>query len=119
MPAVLTRSMLNGILPRLASPPSRLMRRFSVREYHSMIDNGILTENDPVELLEGWIVSKMPHDPEHDSSIDKIAEALREILPKSWRIRVQSAITTGDSEPEPDITVARGPADRYDDRHPG
>src|SRR5262249_26845898 len=39
-------------------------------------------------------------------------------LPSGWRVRVQSAITTGDSEPEPDLTVVPGPASRYFDHHP-
>jgi len=36
------------------------VRKFSVEEYHRMIDAGLLTENDPVALLAGWIVPKMP-----------------------------------------------------------
>ena len=33
--------------------------RLSVDQYHAMIQAGILTEDDPVELLEGWLVTKM------------------------------------------------------------
>ena len=33
-------------------------------------------------------------------------------------MRLQSAITTSDSEPEPDIAIVPGPADRYVDQHP-
>lgn len=40
-------------------------------------------------------------------------------MPAPWRIRVQSAITTAESEPEPDLAVVRGPANRYAQRHPG
>src|SRR5262249_27668440 len=39
-------------------------------------------------------------------------------LPAGWRVRVQSAITTTDSEPEPDVAVVRGPARRYVRSHP-
>jgi hypothetical protein len=39
-------------------------------------------------------------------------------LPAGWILRVQSAITTQDSEPEPDIVVARGPGLRYFSSHP-
>ena len=31
---------------------------------------GILTEEDRVELLEGWIVPKMNHNPIHDGTIE-------------------------------------------------
>jgi len=38
-------------------------RRFSVAEYHKLIEFGVLTENDQLELLDGYLVEKMPHDP--------------------------------------------------------
>jgi hypothetical protein len=45
-------------------PPSPV-RRFTVDEYHRMTKIGILTENDDVELLEGWITQKMARNPPH------------------------------------------------------
>src|SRR5437762_12339480 len=99
-------------------PPPFPVRRFTVDEYHRMIQTGILTEDDRVELLEGWIVPKMPHNPPHDSVLDQSQETLRSVLPPGWRLRIQSAITTPDSEPEPDIAIVQGPANRYRTRHP-
>lgn len=92
--------------------------RFSVEQYHQMIEAGVLIEDARVELLEGRIVRQMTHLPPHDVSVDLTDEALRVALPKGWRTRVQSAITTRDSEPEPDIAVVRGPARRYLKSHP-
>src|SRR4051794_28395359 len=89
-------------------PPSLPVRLFTVEEYHRMIDAGILGEDDPVELLEGLIVPKMPRNPPHDCGIELAEQSLRSRLPVAWRVRVQSAITTADSEPEPDLAVARG-----------
>lgn len=37
--------------------------RFSVADYHGLIDIGVLDENDHVELLAGWLVSKISHGP--------------------------------------------------------
>lgn len=34
--------------------------RVSVERYHALIEAGAFTEDDPVELLQGWIVKKMP-----------------------------------------------------------
>ncbi len=99
-------------------PPPFPIRRFTVDEYHRMISAGVLAEDDPVELLEGCVVPKMPHNPRHDATIDNVQETIRNKLPPGWRIRVQSAITTGDSEPEPDLVIVPGPAQRYKDRHP-
>jgi Uma2 family endonuclease len=94
------------------------LRRFSVAEYHKMIDAGILTPNDRVELLEGWIVQKMPQNPPHSSSVGRVNRCLGRILPNDWSLRVQCPITLSESEPEPDIVVARGKEGTYDKRHP-
>jgi hypothetical protein len=95
------------------------VRRFSVGEYHRMIQAGILTEEDRVELLEGWIVPKMPHNPPHDGTIQLANKRIGRRLPSGWDIRVQSAITTSDSEPEPDLAVVHGDESTYLNRHPG
>jgi Uma2 family endonuclease len=84
-----------------------------------MIDTGILTEDDPVELLEGWIVAKMPHNPPHDGAIQRINKRLGRRLPTGWDLRIQSAAATDDSEPEPDVAVVRGDETTYDSRLPG
>ncbi|MEZ6133567.1 MAG: hypothetical protein R3C53_01525 [Pirellulaceae bacterium] len=46
------------------APPLPL-RRFSVEQYHQLGELGVLTEEDNVELLEGWIVEKMNQRPIH------------------------------------------------------
>jgi Uma2 family endonuclease len=105
----------------LGQPPEvpRLpVHRFTVAEYHEMIAAGILDEDDNVELLHGWIVPKMSRNPPHDAVLGITLEALRARLPAAWRIRVQSAITTADSEPEPDLAVVRAPLSRYFAAHP-
>jgi Uma2 family endonuclease len=79
---------------------------------------GILSEKDRVELLEGWIVPKMTKNPPHDAVVSLVDAAIRLILPLGWHIRIQSAITTDTSEPEPDLAVVRGSMRRYLDHHP-
>jgi Uma2 family endonuclease len=99
-------------------PPSSL-RRFTVDEYHELIRIGMLKGEERVELLEGWIVQKMTHNPLHDVVVDRVQEAVRDRVDRrAWRVRLQSATTMTDSEPEPDVVVARGPAERYLKRHP-
>jgi len=41
------------------------------------------------------------------------------MLPPGWRVRVQCAITTGDSEPEPDLAVVVGDLRAFFKWHPG
>jgi Uma2 family endonuclease len=101
-----------------AVPPFPV-RRWTVAEYHQLIQIGVFAHDEQFELLEGWIVPKMSRNPPHDVALDKAQEVIRHNLPAGWRLRVQSAITTGDSEPEPDLAAVLGPAERYLDHHPG
>lgn len=94
------------------------VRRFTVDEYHRMIDTGILREGDPVELLEGWLVLKMTRNPPHDVALSLTDDEISKRLPDDLFCRIQMAITTADSEPEPDIAVVRGPRRTYRARHP-
>ena len=98
--------------------PKGPVRKFTVAEYHRMIEAGVLTEDDAVELLEGWIVPKMPHNPLHDSTVQLIDDQLRPLLPAGWGIRIQMAITLADSEPEPDVAIVFGKSRTFRQRHP-
>jgi Uma2 family endonuclease len=107
----------------ISRPPASLdppfpVRRFSVEEYHRMGEAGVLTEDDQVELLEGLVVPKMIRKPVHDAVVELVRLAISRVLPTGWCIRGQSAITTADSEPEPDIAVVRGTPRDYLGHHP-
>jgi Uma2 family endonuclease len=90
-----------------------------VKQYERMTELGLLTSSDRVELLEGIIVDKMTQNPPHNAAIDLLREQLEPLLSADYRIREQKAIRLGESEPEPDLVVVRGPAKRYAGRHPG
>jgi Uma2 family endonuclease len=94
------------------------MHRFSVAQYHLMLGTGILTTNDRVELVDGWIVEKMPQEPPDASTADELQARLQPKLPKGWIIRAQFPVTLEDSEPEPDLAIVRGPRQRYRTAHP-
>jgi Uma2 family endonuclease len=108
-------------LPRTGSAdvPDVPIYRLSVAQYHAMAERGILTEDDPVELLEGWLVQKMTKNPPHTVATQLMHEALRALLPAGWFIAGQAPVTTVDSVPEPDLAVVRGQIRDYLDRHPG
>src|SRR5579872_4886321 len=93
-------------------------RRFSVAEYHRLIELGILTEDDNLELLEGYLVHKMARNPPHDGTMHQVLDVLGAHLPVGWKARTQSALTLSDSEPEPDLAVVRKDANGYRTRHP-
>jgi Uma2 family endonuclease len=98
--------------------PTDQIWRLSVDQYHKMLRIGILTDDDRVELLEGWLVTKMPKNPPHRLSTQLTREAIARLLPPEWYADDQEPITTEDSEPEPDISVVRGERRQYRDRHP-
>ena len=106
----------SGIVAPLPPLPPK---RWTVAEYHEMLRNGTLKSGDPFELLEGWIVTKMSRNTPHDVALVLVPDAIRPALPSGWHTRVQSAITTADSEPEPDVAVVRGVARDYLIDHPG
>jgi Uma2 family endonuclease len=97
----------------------RPLYRLTVEQYHRMIAAGVLKEGAKVELIEGLLVQKMTRSPRHEVSLSRITRRLARLLPDEWLLRVQSAVTLRRSEPEPDVTIARGPEDRYARRHPG
>lgn len=93
---------------------------WSIADYHQMIEAGILTINDPVELLEGRIIRMSPQRPFHASCVQRSGNYFYEVLRDRAYIRVQLPVTLGnDSEPEPDIAVVGFDADEYAHRHPG
>jgi Uma2 family endonuclease len=101
------------------SMPKEPVWRLRVDQYRQMVHFGILTENDPVELLEGWIIEKMPRNPPHRAVSKLIRNALEQIVPPGWSVDTQEPIVLQDSELEPDITVIRGNSQDYLERHPG
>jgi len=98
--------------------PTDPIWRLRVDQYHQMIRTGILTDDDPVELLEGWLVTKMPKNPSHRLATQLTRELIERLLPPGWHVDVQEPITTETSEPEPDVMIVRGERRQYRDRHP-
>ncbi|MBW4601641.1 MAG: Uma2 family endonuclease [Calothrix sp. FI2-JRJ7] len=84
-----------------------------------MIRLGILTSDDPVELLEGWIIQKMPKNPPHRVANKLVRNALEEIVPAGWYVDAQEPVTLKDSEPEPDVVIVQCDTRDYTERHPG
>ena len=102
----------------LTIPPEPVWR-LSVERYHQIVETGILTKDDPIELLEGWLIQKMPKNPRHRAATKLTRDALEAIVPQGWYVDSQEPITLSDSEPEPDVIIVRGDTRDYLDRHPG
>jgi Uma2 family endonuclease len=99
-------------------PPAVQFWRLSVGQYERMIDAGILTDDDPVELLEGCLIKKMPRNPPHRLVTRRVRDSVERLLPSGWYFDSQEPMVTEDSEPEPDGMIVRGDSEQYYDRHP-
>jgi Uma2 family endonuclease len=108
----------SSLIEKSLTVPTYPIWRLTVEQYHEMIDAGILTDDDPVELLEGWLVTKMTKKPQHSLATQLTSELLARIIPTGWFVNIQEPITTADSEPEPDIIIVRGNRRDYTERYP-
>lgn len=111
---------MSSVLPpqQIPPPPAVPLARFSVEQYHRMIESGAFTENDPLELIDGWVVTKMPKGPAHEYVTGQGEELLRDRIPPGWHVRNQAPITLSNGEPEPDLSVVQGDRSDYRTRHP-
>lgn len=89
------------------------IHRLSVEQYHVMAEAGILTEDDQVELLDGWLVSKMTKNRRHSLATRAVRLALESLLGPDWYVDAQEPISLEGSEPEPDVMIVRGQAQDY------
>ncbi len=95
-------------------------RKFTLDEYHKMIETGVLVDGEPYELLEGHLVLKMSRGIPHDRAIQALTKRFVRMVPNGWDVRTQCAITlTNGSEPEPDFALVRGDEKTFADHHPG
>ena len=98
------------------------LRRFTLDEYHSLIETGFFDEDERVELLEGVLVSMSPIYPPHANAVDLLLLVFSSLLTRGGiRLRVQAPISIIDSEsePEPDLILLKDMGAAFAERHPG
>lgn len=99
--------------------PGVVPRKWTREDYGRLIEAGILTEADPVQLIAGEIVEMSPEKSAHAAVVELVAEALRASIPEGWHVRVQHPLALAeDSEPEPDLAVVAGSIRDYLAKHP-
>ncbi|MDJ0635023.1 MAG: Uma2 family endonuclease [Xenococcaceae cyanobacterium MO_188.B29] len=91
--------------------------KWSIEQWHKLVESGLL-EGKPVELLEGEIIEMSPEGVEHSYTNRYIVKYLRELLTEEAEIIQAQPITLDNSEPEPDVTIARLPEAIYRTHHP-
>jgi len=110
-----------GNLPGMAQAIARepTIRRYTVERYLGLLDEGVLSPDDRVELLEGVIVAEPPSDPPHATGVNLAASVLTGAVGARAAVRVQVPLVVGRlSLPEPDVAVVPGHLRDYSTRHP-
>lgn len=102
----------------IALPPEPIWR-LTLAHYHAMVRSQILTEADPLEFLDGFLVPKAIKSPLHRLSTSLFQDFLSDFRPPNTHLNAHEPITLETSEPEPDVTVIQGETTDYRDRHPG
>ncbi len=87
------------------------VRRFTVDEYHRMVDAGILREDDRVELIYGVIREMSPKNRPHIVAATRVLRVFEHGLAGRAGVYTEAplGIVKLDSEPEPDILVTDEP----------
>ncbi len=100
----------------MPSPTSDLLRPLQRAEYDQLVALGVFV-GEPVELLDGALVTVSPIGPPHASTVQRLNELLLPRLTGRASLRIQSPFAAGPlSEPEPDVAVV--PLGSYDTAHP-
>jgi Uma2 family endonuclease len=107
----------------LVSPPPTLApltpRRITVDEFERIIASGSLNEPKKIELVDGFMVTKMSKSAEHGYSVKQALKGLERSLPTGWTSRQEQPVRFPPyDEPEPDGTIVRGTDADYKHRLP-
>jgi Uma2 family endonuclease len=86
----------------------------TVDEYERI---GEMLDEPRVELIDGYLVKKMPKSPEHSFTTKQVLKALESRLPPGWTSKKEEPVRIpAYDEPEPDVTIIRGSDDDYKHR---
>lgn len=94
-------------------------KRFTIEDYHRLIELGFLTENDRVELICGELMQMVAKGTSHTVCNTSLVYEVTILLQRRAIVRGQEPITLPpNSEPEPDLVIARNHPDYYLSGHP-
>ena len=96
-----------------------LRRKFTVEQYHKMLESGILSEDDRVELIRGEIIEMSPIGTKHAACVNRLVNLLVQLLGKRVIVAAQNPVALNDySEPQPDVALLKPRDDFYATAHP-
>ncbi|MFB8791354.1 MAG: Uma2 family endonuclease [Potamolinea sp.] len=96
-----------------------LRRKFTVEQYHKMLESGIFTENDRVELIAGEIIEMAAIGRRHAACVRRLDNLFSQRLSGEALVDTQNPIQLNDnSEPQPDVVLLKPRDDFYESAHP-
>ena len=100
--------------------PGLVPYRVSVDQYEAMVESGVFTKHDRLELIEGLLVVKMTKGTKHSTASELCRRAIERVIPAGWHLRAEKPVRVPGraSEPEPDLSVVRGSVKDYAGRNP-
>ena len=97
------------------------LRRFTLDEYHRLIEIGFFDEDERVELLEGVLVYMSPLNPLHVRALVRLRRVIASFFARNdIEVRIQEPVSIPElmTEPEPDLVISRESGTVLDERHP-
>jgi Uma2 family endonuclease len=95
------------------------IRSLTSAEYYQMMESGIIREGEKVELILGQIFTMAAKGTRHTVVTRKLFKQLLALIGDRADVQSQDPITLpNNSEPEPDIVIARLRLDDYANSHP-
>lgn len=96
-----------------------LRRKFTVEQYHKMVESGILTEDERVQLIRGEIIEMSPIGTKHAACVNRLVNLLVQLLGKRIILASQNPVALNEnSEPQPDVALLKPRDDFYATAHP-
>jgi hypothetical protein len=93
--------------------------RFTVQDYHRLVELGFLGEDDHIELIRGELIRTAARGTAHDACITRLLRVLLPSIGERATLQCQSPITLAfDGEPEPDFAIVQNREDDYASAHP-
>lgn len=97
-----------------------LMRKlFTINDFNRMVEAGILTKYDGVELIRGEIVEMSPVGRREAACRSRLNKVFYERVEKRFLVGIQDGVELNDnSQPQPDVSLLRVCEDFYESGHP-
>jgi len=89
--------------------------KWTVDDYHKLVDAGVFTAESRVELIEGELIEMAPVGGQHVSTVNRLNKMLVLAVGNHGVVSVQNPVTLPPySEPEPDFAILKPGADMPD-----